>query len=75
MNASGGALIGHVAGEIEKEGSVLVVKRIHVEYRLEGVSSEDRPTVERVLGFHADKCPVARSIAPQIEITTSVVYT
>lgn len=75
MNASGGALIGHVAGEIEKEGSVLVVKRVHVEYRLEGVSPEDRPTVDRVLGFHADKCPVARSISPQIEITTSVVYT
>lgn len=74
MNASGGALIGHVAGEIEKEGSVLVVKRIHVEYRLEGVRSGDRPTVERVLGLHADKCPVARSISPQIEITTSVVY-
>lgn len=64
-----------MTGEIEKEGSVLVVKRIHVEYRLEGVSSEDRPKVERVLGFHADKCPVARSISPQIEITTSVVYT
>lgn len=75
MKASGGALIGQVTGEIEKDGSVLVVRRIHVEYRLDGVSTEDRPTVERVLGFHADKCPVARSISPQIEITTAVVYT
>ena len=75
MNASGGALVGQVTGEIEKEGSVLVIKRIHVEYHLDGVVSEDRPAVERVLGFHADKCPVARSISPQIQITTSVVYT
>lgn len=74
MKASGGALIGRVAGEIEKEGSVLVVKRIHVEYRLEGVSPEHRSTVQRVLGFHAEKCPVARSISPQIEITTSILY-
>ena len=74
MNASRGALVGDVTGEIEKDGSVLVVKRIHVDYRLRGVSDEDRPTVDRVLGFHADKCPVARSISPQIEITTAVVY-
>jgi uncharacterized OsmC-like protein len=53
---------------------VLVVKRIHVTYRLSGVEPDDRQTVERVLGFHADKCPVARSISPQIAITTSVEY-
>ncbi len=53
---------------------MLVVKRIHVEYRLAGVAEEQRETVERVLTFHADKCPVARSIAPQIAITTSVEY-
>jgi uncharacterized OsmC-like protein len=53
---------------------VLVVKRIHVTYRLSGVEPDHRQTVERVLGFHADKCPVARSISPQIVITTSVEY-
>jgi uncharacterized OsmC-like protein len=63
-----------VTGEIEKDGSVLVVKRIHVEYKLSGVESGQRETVERVLGLHADKCPVARSISPQIAITTSVTY-
>ena len=74
MKASGGTLIGRVTGEIEKDGSVLVVKRIHVEYQLAGVAEDQRDTVERVLGFHADKCPVARSISPQISITTSVTY-
>ena len=74
MNASGGSLIGRVTGEIEKDGSVLVVKRIHVEYELKGVDPEQHETIERVLGFHADKCPVARSISPQIAITTSVTY-
>jgi uncharacterized OsmC-like protein len=63
-----------VTGEIEKEGSVLVVKRIHVEYQLTGVALDEHETVERVLAFHADKCPVARSVSPQITITTSVKY-
>jgi uncharacterized OsmC-like protein len=49
-------------GEVEKDGSVLVIRRIQVAYRLKGVSNEDRQTVERVNGFHADRCPVARSI-------------
>ena len=74
MKASGGTLIGRVTGEIEKDGSVLVVRRIHVAYELTGVKEEQRETVERVLGFHADKCPVARSISPQISISTSVTY-
>lgn len=31
---------------------------------------EHRATVERVHGFHADKCPVYRSIAKAIDVTT-----
>jgi len=53
---------------------VLIVKHIHVDYELQGVDPEQHETVERVLGFHAEKCPVARSISPQIGITTSVTY-
>ncbi len=66
--------MGEVTGDIEKEGSVLVVKRINVTYRLRGVESDQRETVERVHGLHVDRCPVARSISPQIEITTAVEY-
>lgn len=61
-------------GEIEKDEGVLVIRRIHVTYRLKGVREEDRDKVERVHGFHADKCPVARSIGHSIGITTEVHY-
>ena len=61
-------------GEIEKDGRVLVIRRIHVTYRLKGVAEQDRHTVERVHGFHADHCPVARSIRDSIDITTEVEY-
>jgi uncharacterized OsmC-like protein len=51
------------------------VKRIHVTYTLKGVDSdEDKATIERVHGFHADYCPVARSIKDAIDITTELVH-
>ncbi len=53
---------------------MLVVKRVHVTYRLSEVEPDQREAVERVLGFHAEKCPVARSISPQIAVTTSVEF-
>jgi len=28
--------------------------------------------IERVMGFHADRCPVARSLRAAIDITTSI---
>lgn len=59
-----------MTGEVELEQRVLVIKRIHAHYRLTG-EDVDREVVERVHGFHADKCPVARSIRAAIEITTS----
>jgi len=31
-----------------------------------------RATIERVLGFHADRCPVARTIGGCVAITTSL---
>ena len=58
-------------GEIGKDGKVLVIRRIRVAYRLEA-SEEHRETVERVHGFHAGFCPVARSIENCIEITTEL---
>jgi organic hydroperoxide reductase OsmC/OhrA len=59
-------------GEIEKDGRVLVIRRIHVTYRLR-VADEHRETAEKVHGFHADFCPVARSFKGAIEISTSLV--
>jgi len=58
-----------VHGEVEKEEGVLVIRRIHVAYRL--VAGEDRrETIERVHAMHADKCPVYRTLKGSIDITT-----
>ena len=58
---------------MEIEEKVLVIRRIHVIYTLR-TAPENRGTAERVLGFHARSCPVARSIGSSIEITTSLVF-
>lgn len=55
------------------EGSVLVLKRVHVRYLLTVDDGVDLAVVERVHGFHADKCPVARSIGDAIAISTELV--
>lgn len=62
-------------GEIEKDGRVLVIKRIHVTYRLKGVDEENREAAERAHRLHADFCPVARSIRDAIDITTELEMT
>ncbi len=54
---------------MEKEDGVLVIRRIHVAYRLKADEAA-RETVERVHGFHRDRCPVYRSIHTAIDITT-----
>jgi len=60
-----------VTGEIEKEDNVLVIKRIHVTYHLKAAATQ-RETIDRVHGFHADYCPVARTVRGCIEVTTSL---
>lgn len=70
-----GRLSSEAVGDIYLDGRVLVIRKITVEYRLEGELDDDqKETVERVLGFHAAKCPVARSITPCIEIETRLEY-
>lgn len=59
---------------MELEGDTLVIKRIRVTYRFSPDGEVDRSQVERVLGFHADHCPVARSIGGSIAITTELEY-
>ncbi|MBV9007399.1 MAG: OsmC family protein [Solirubrobacterales bacterium] len=56
-------------GEIETDDGVLVIKRIRVDYRL-AVPDERRADAERVHDIHARFCPVARSLAGAIEIST-----
>ena len=58
-------------GEVEKDGRVLVIKRIHADYHLK-LSPADRETAQRVHEMHADFCPIARSIKGCIEVTTAL---
>jgi len=64
-------LTSQARGEIEKEGKVLVIRRIHVTYRLK-LAPEHRAAAERVHGFHADFCPVAQTLKNSVQITTSL---
>ena len=48
---------------------MIVIRRIHVMYLLKA-GEEHGETIERVHDFHADKCPVYRSICGSIDITT-----
>jgi uncharacterized OsmC-like protein len=49
-----------------------VLKRIAVRYRLRVDPGTDRSVIDRVMGFHADYCPVARSLRGAIDITTGI---
>ena len=64
-------MISEARGEIEKDDKVLVICRIHVTYHLK-LKPDQQETAQRVHGFHADKCPVARSIKGSIDITTEL---
>ena len=69
MKLGQGDLTSQVEGTIGKDGKVLIIQKVGVTYRIRA-SEEHRETIERVHGFHADFCPVARSIAGCIEIET-----
>jgi uncharacterized OsmC-like protein len=49
-----------------------VLKRVHAHYTLQAEDDVDREKLDRVMSFHADHCPVARSIRDAIAITTSI---
>lgn len=49
-----------------------MLERIHVRYELWIDPDADRDVIERVHAFHAEHCPVARSIAGAIEVSTEL---
>jgi uncharacterized OsmC-like protein len=69
IDASDGRLHAEVRGEIESDQGVLVIRRVHVHFLLDG-AEEVRETVERVHRVYADKCPVYRTLRPAFEITS-----
>lgn len=61
-------------GEVEKtEDGVLVIRRIHVRFRIKAKASE-QATIERVHGFFADKCPLYRTLKSAIAISTELTF-
>ncbi len=64
-------MISETRGEVVKEGNVLVVRRIYVEYHLK-LDFEKLPEAERAHEIHAESCPVARTIRDCVQITTSL---
>ena len=69
--AGEGRLTSEAVGEVETEGKVLVIRRIHITYHLK-LESGQREVAQRVHAFHADFCPVYRSIHRSIEITSEL---
>ena len=59
-------------GEVENDDGVLVIKRIHVRYRLRVDPDADRAAIELGLRAPPSRCPVYRSISATIAITTEL---
>ncbi len=73
--AGEGYLESDTIGEIEKEGNVLVIKRIHITYKLKidaELLEEKRDAIDRVMRVHHNSCPVYRSISGSIGITAEL---
>jgi uncharacterized OsmC-like protein len=65
--------VGHASGEIELEGKVLVVRRIHVRLALRA-PEESRAAAERAHAVFADACPLYRTLRQAIAITTELAF-
>ncbi|HYV01897.1 MAG TPA: hypothetical protein VEM93_06130 [Actinomycetota bacterium] len=78
MPAGEGKLVADVTGEVEEtDDGVIVLRRVHVKYTLRAdtdilADAAKRQAIDRVHGFHARKCPVARSIGSAVDITTDL---
>lgn len=59
-------------GEVELDGDVLVLRRVHVRYVLQVDGDVDRAKVDRVMGFYASRCPVHRSLEAAIAFTDEI---
>jgi uncharacterized OsmC-like protein len=73
INAKDSRLSCKVRGEVEDEGGVLIIRRVHVSHTLRTENPDAvREIVERVHGVYAQSCPVYRSLIPAFQITSSV---
>jgi uncharacterized OsmC-like protein len=74
IKASEGSLVAEAAGEVELEEGVLILRRIHIVYRLEGCPEEKREAARRAHAVHQRHCPVARSIGGSVTITSELAF-
>jgi hypothetical protein len=72
VSAVGDRLVGRATGEVELEDGVLVLRRIRVLLELRA-PPEHAEIARRVHGFYAAACPLYRTLAPAIAITTELV--
>ena len=73
--AGEGYLESDTIGEIEKEGNVLVIKRINITYKLRvdpQLLEEKRDAIDRVMSVHPNSCPVYRSISGSIDVSSTL---
>ena len=71
IGASDGRLAAEVTGKVGKDEGVLVIRRIHVLYRLRA-GDADRAAVQRAFELHPMRCPVYRTLHGCIEVTTEL---
>ena len=71
IDASDGRLAAEVKGGVGKEEGVLVVRRIHVKYRLQAAGA-DEEAINRAFDLHPMRCPVYRTLHKCIDITTEL---
>ncbi len=70
--AGDGFLHSESVGEVEKDGAVLVIRRVHIVYHLNveaGLLAQKRDAIQRAFDVHPDACPVYKSIHTSIDIT------
>jgi len=56
------------------EDRVLVIRRIRVRYVLRECQEDRREAAERAHAFHAQRCPVAKTIGGCVDIRTELTY-
>ena len=71
IDAGNRRLTADVTGEVETEEGVLVIRRIHVAMRL-AAPEDTRPTVDRVHGVYAMRCPLYRTLHQTIALSSSI---
>jgi len=65
-------LTGVARGEVEVEGGVLVLRRVHVVFVLKGAAEETIDAAHRAHEVFKNQCPIYRSIHRAIDVTTEL---